>query len=320
MGLFSGGGFLGKVGGAFGLNTSAQDKAIKDATKAQTSQAERGIAGIESAGAATLGELQPFAQAGLGVLPGVESSATLEGFSGNIEDIFSSGILDSLIAERTKAASSAFGAAGLTRSGGAIQEAAEIPTELAFQIEQLLSGRQGNLLGIGQNASNNLATLRSTDATNIANLRTGAGAAQSSGILGQAQAEQAGLTNIASLFAGSSFAGGGGAGGGGVGGAGAAGAGQGAGLAGLAQMFSSLSDIRLKTNIKPIGNVGGLTLCEWDWIDGVRDLLKTHDVKLLNVGFIAQDVEELYPEFSGEFYGFKTIDYPGLIEALKWSH
>jgi len=58
-------------------------------------------------------------------------------------------------------------------------------------------------------------------------------------------------------------------------------------------------------------------LCEWNWVDGVEDLLKDHEMPLMNVGFIAQDVEEKYPQYSGEFNGFKTVDYIGLIEELE---
>ena len=77
------------------------------------------------------------------------------------------------------------------------------------------------------------------------------------------------------------------------------------------------SDIRLKTNLSPVGQVHDLTLYEWDWIAGMPE-----EMKNLNTGFIAQDVQEKYPEFSGEECGFLTINYEGLLEHLetKWSH
>jgi len=303
MGLFSGGGVLGKVGGALGINSNEQEKAIRRAGKSVERQAQLGIEGLEGALESTLGELQPFATAGLGALPSLEAGATLPGFAGNIDDIFSSGVLDPLVAERMRGAESAFGKAGLTRSGGAIRAAADIPTELAFGIEQLLSGRQGNLVGLGQNAATNLANIRGTSAANIANLRAGVGEAQASSLLGQQQARDAADSNLVRLISG------------GLSGAGSAGAFAGMGKTGA--ILGALSDIRLKTDIKPLGEVGGLVLCEWNWVDGVEDLLKDHEMPLMNVGFIAQDVEEKYPQYSGEFNGFKTVDYIGLIEELE---
>ena len=159
MGLFSGGGFFGKVGQALGINTDAQEKAIARAGGAQVGRIEEGIAGIRGAQEATFGELQPFAEAGRTALPGLVSGATLPGFGQNISDIFSSGALDPLVSERQRAATGQLAQAGLTRSGQAAQTAADIPAELAFQIESLLSGRQQQLAGFGQTAATNLSEL-----------------------------------------------------------------------------------------------------------------------------------------------------------------
>lgn len=199
MGLLSGGGFLGSIGGALGINTSAQEKAIGRAGQASQASIKKGIKGIRGAQRATLAELQPFAQAGLDVLPGVQQSATLEGFGGNLDAILNSGALDPFISQRQRAADASFGRAGLTRSGAAGQAAADIPAELALQFEALLSGRQNSLLNTGLNASSNLASIRQGNAANIANLQVGQGQAQSSTILGQQQAQQAGQSNLLQL-------------------------------------------------------------------------------------------------------------------------
>ena len=217
MGLLSGGGVLGSIGGALGINTDAQQKAIGRAGAASEASIGKGIAEIRGSQAATLAELQPFAQAGLGALPNVQQSATLEGFGGNLDAILNSGVLDQFINERQRAADASFGRAGLTRSGAAGQAAADIPAELALQFEALLSGRQGNLLNTGLNASSNLASIRQGNAANIANLFAGQGQAQASTILGQQQAQQAGSSNLLSLASlGAGFAGAGGFGGGGA--------------------------------------------------------------------------------------------------------
>jgi len=47
----------------------------------------------------------------------------------------------------------------LTRSGTALQEIANVPSGLALQIEQLLSGRLGGLAAQGQQAGQGLAQI-----------------------------------------------------------------------------------------------------------------------------------------------------------------
>jgi hypothetical protein len=302
MGLFSGGGFLGDVGSFLGTNTEQQQASIGQAARVSEKRIREGVEEIRGAGEFSQASLLPFEQAGLGALPSVQQGATLEGFAGNISDILGSGVLDPLVAERQRAATGALSQAGLTRSGQAARTAAEIPAELAFGIEDLLSGRQRDLVGIGQGAAGNLASLRQTDAANIANLLAEAGAAQSAGILGQAQAKAAGQQNTLGLLSGGLSA--------------AGDAGLLAGLGQVGSFLGALSDIRLKTNIRPIHNVGGLMLCEWDWLPGVEELI-ADDMPMMNVGFIAQDVAELYPEYSGDYHGYKTIDYDGLLKELE---
>jgi len=304
MGLFSGGGFLGSVGQAFGINTSAQEKAIGRATKQSIRGIEQGIEAIEGSTEAALTAQQPFFAAGQQGLQDFSGGATLQGFGGNLQDIFSSGALDPLISERQRAAQSALGSAGLTRSGAAATSAANIPAELAFQIEALLSGRQQNLAGIGQQAAGNISNIEQLSGSNIAAARTNQGQVTSSGTLGTAQAKQAGLENIAGLISSS------------LGAAGSAGL---LGTGGGAQFLGALSDMRLKTNIRPLGTVGDLTLCEWDWLPDVEELI-SDDMPLMTCGFIAQEVAEKYPQFSGDYHGFKTIDYDGLIKELTCLH
>jgi len=220
IGLLSGGGLLGDVGGALGINTSKQEAAIgragaadKRARRAGVASIREAIPGIQEAGISAREQFLPFQEAGLGALPALETGATFGGFESNISEILSSGLFDDLISERQTAARGELGQAGLTRSGGGIQELAALPSEtglnLALQIEQLLSGRQRGLVGIGQTAAGDVAGSLTGEAESIANLQrdianiqVGGGPAKSSAILGQAQAEQAGLTNIAKLLTG----------------------------------------------------------------------------------------------------------------------
>jgi len=287
MGLFSGGGFLGEIGSALGINTSAQQAAIGGVGETIFQGFEEGRDIITGGAEAARGELRPFAQAGLGALPGLQAGATLGGFGQNIGDIFQSGALNPLIAQRQRSAESALGRAGLTRSGAAARSAADIPADLAFQLENLLFGRTAELAGLGQGAAGGIANIFGTESTNIANILQAQAEAQGSTVLAQQQAQAAGQQQTGGLLGGL--------------------------LGGI------FSDIRLKTNIKQIGTIHDLILYEWDWKPGVEDLI---DIPLMNTGFIAQEVEKLHPEFVGNSHGLKTINYSGLIKHLEdiWLH
>ncbi|NBV29929.1 hypothetical protein EBS02_13115, partial [bacterium] len=76
-----------------------------------------------------------------------------------------------------------------------------------------------------------------------------------------------------------------------------------------ATVFTSPSDIKLKTNIKPIlsplSKVLQLNGVTFNWIDNNRP----------SVGVIAQDVESIFPELVSQT-GSKTVNYNGLIGLL----
>lgn len=213
MGLFSGGGVLGDIGGALGINTDRQEQALTQSIErtGETALEARGL--LESAEARALPFLEPVAGVVGDVLPQVQRGATIGGFGENIADILSGGALDPLIQERQRAGTSALASAGLSRSNVAAERAAAIPAELAFNIENLLAGRQSNLLQQGTGAGVNLANLFRGGAQDISNIITGQGAAEAEGIIGQEQIRQQRNQNIAGLF-GDFFGGGGGSGGG----------------------------------------------------------------------------------------------------------
>ena len=58
---------------------------------------------------------------------------------------------------------------------------------------------------------------------------------------------------------------------------------------GLKKLFS---DIRLKTNVVKVGEIAGLDLCTWVWMDSEV----THDIAGdAGIGFIADEVEKIHP-------------------------
>lgn len=74
-------------------------------------------------------------------------------------------------------------------------------------------------------------------------------------------------------------------------------------------------DKRLQKNLQKIGKKGPLNLYVWEWNEGAKSINA-----YLNdpVGFIAQEVQEVYPEFVVDDNpdGYLRINYQGLLARL----
>lgn len=253
--------------------------------------------------------VQPFIDAGVGALGDVVGGSGLEGFAEALRKIFSGGALDPLIDERTEATQRQLAAGGLTRSGTALREIANIPTQLGLDIEGLLFGRKQNLANAGVSAGLNLGNIGQSSASNIANLFQDTGRARSSGIITDQQTKAGAFDQIGSIFSTalpiiSNFF---------LGGGSAAGAGA---LTGAA----AFSDPNLKANIEEIGTFEvadpdkNLTLYQWDWIPEAEETIVS---AYPTMGFMADEVEEKYPHHVSHFAGFKTINYLDLLDELE---
>lgn len=219
----------------------------------------------------------PFAEAGALALPEVLQGITPEGLSARLEEILGGDVFETLRGERTRAVEGQLAAGGLTRSGTAIEAAAQIPTDIALGLESLLTGRATDLAfgaqGAGAAASANIANLLTQQGQNIA-----------SGIITDAQARAAGgqnLVNLATTAAG---------------------------------IFFGASDPALKENIEQISHIGDLPLYEWDWIPETKGTIIE---KMPTIGFMAPEVKEKYPHHVGEFGGFMVLNYPALLDELE---
>lgn len=183
----SGGGIADALG--FKLVTDPLEDAFKDIT-GQTAQeelkktAEEQAKGLER----FFDLLQPSIEAGQRQIEPLESAATVEGFGGGIGDILNSGALDPLIAQRQRSADALMAARGLRRSGAAVQEAANIPADLALSIESELNRRRQSLFGAGQTGIQNAGNLQGQIGQIIAG-------GQQAGLA----ARQAGLGNLLQL-------------------------------------------------------------------------------------------------------------------------
>jgi len=140
MGFFSG------LAAAFGFGSNAGEKAA-DAKIRASKKAERRATGF----------LDPFFQAGEQQLGALEEGTTAGGLDARLGRIFDTESFGRLLEERTRAVRGQLSATGQSRSGTALQEIANVPTQLGFDIENLLTQRSGGLAGAGLQAGGALA-------------------------------------------------------------------------------------------------------------------------------------------------------------------
>jgi len=259
-----------------------------DAARAAAEARDREIVELRRQFNVTQQNIQPFVQAGAGQLGALTQGASIGGLDERLREIFSSESFQSLIGERTEAVEGQLSAGGLSRSGTAIQEAANIPTSLGFDIENLLTGRSQTLAGSGQNAAVGLGALGAQTSGRIGASLAGRGQDTASGILADQQAEAQGTQNALNL------------------------------AATVGSIF--FSDPALKENIEKISSIGDLSLYQWDWIPETKDTIIG---KCGTIGFMADEVKEKYPHHVSDYCGFMTIDYPALLDEMEseeWRH
>ncbi|HCC80373.1 MAG TPA: hypothetical protein DEQ25_03335, partial [Methylophaga sp.] len=200
-----------------------------------------------------------------------------------LAQIFSSDIFGSLVDERQRGVQGQLAAGGLTRSGTAMTEAARVPTDIGMMLEQLLSGRQTNLMNTGLSAATGLGQLGQNNSANIGNMLSASGNAISSGIITDAQADAQGKQNMLNT------------------------------AATIGSMFM-YSDPRLKENVEEVGQAKNLKIYQWDWKPETKGTLVEG---CATIGFMADEVKEKYPQHIHEFGGFMVVDYPALLDELE---
>lgn len=271
-------------------------------TGASQAQTQQGIDSIRELLGQTRGDLTPFIQAGQGAIPGLQELFTPGRLDRDLGEIFGLDAFQNLRDERTRAAQGQLAAGGLTRSGRALTDISNIPTELGFNIENLLTSR--NLQNL-----NTLFQGGRQSATDLGGFTTSAG-----GQIGSLFGAQAGFENQAQIEAQQREAdffneliGGG------------------AQIA--AASFSS--DPRLKVNIEKIGEIGSLNLYQWDWNDLTKRLLdKIPALRPLfmtdkdgpPIGFMADEVKARFPQYVSECCGWMVVNYDLLLGELEASN
>jgi hypothetical protein len=79
--------------------------------------------------------------------------------------------------------------------------------------------------------------------------------------------------------------------------------------------LGALSDIRLKENIKPVGNAHGVQFYTWDWNEEGKRIANP---KQPTFGVIANEVAISHPKHvSRGTDGYLRVNYTGLIKQLR---
>lgn len=223
--------------------------------------------------------LDPFIQAGVGQLPALAQGTTAGGLEERLKAIFSGESFGALRDERTRAVQGHLAAGGFTRSGEAVERIADVPTDLGFDIEQLLTNRSQFLATGGRAGAGTLGGIGAQTGGDIANLFARSGSQISTGALQDARSRTEANQNIIDTVSGILF-----------------------------------SDPALKQNVEKVSEINDLNVYQWDWIKGAKGTL----IELCpTIGFMADEVEEKYPDFVNDNFGFKTIDLVGLLDELE---
>lgn len=276
---------FGFIGGGAG-----DEGAGENAAQLARSISQEGIDELRGQLERTRGQLDPFVTAGLGQLPEVQRGATVGGLDEILGQIFGTETFGRLAEERTSAIQGQLANTGLSRSGTALREIAAVPTDIGLQIEQLLRGRQAGIAEQGRLTGLNLGQQGLAGASNIANLISGNAATAFQGITSDAQrADERQASRIGAFSD--------------IGGA----------LIGA----GAFSDPRLKENKQKIARFGPLNLYQWDW---TKDAQKTAVGKFPTMGFMADEVEQHYPEYVSEKFGFKFIKMQALLTQLEFEN
>lgn len=278
----------------FGGSNSASRAAEK-----QIEFQEKALAELRKQFGKTEANFAPFLAAGTNAIPTVVDASSTAGLSERLGEIFNTDIFKNLVGERTRSVEGQLASAGLSRSGDALAEIANIPTDIGLALENLLFGRQSGLVKDGQNAAGQLGAFGADNAANVAGILQNQGSAAASGILGDAQAQSAGiqgLLNLGGLIGGASI--------------------EAGGIGSLVSSF--FSDPRLKENLQiksliRLKDGHTLGLYSWDWVETDSKLIKS----AAPYGFLTTEVKKHFPQHVFEFAGFEAIDYEYLLKDIE---
>ncbi len=175
-----------------GLTGEAAAEAQRKIAKMQKAFADKAIAQERAQFDKTYAMQQPFIQAGVEQLRPLARSATPEGYAADLESVMEGDVG----ATRQGFVEGYAPTVGLRRD---VSGVGDLKMREAMGISDILNQRRQSLAGKGLTSSDYTAGIGQDSASNISNLLSSVGSAQSQSILGASQARQQGLTNLANL-------------------------------------------------------------------------------------------------------------------------
>lgn len=217
----------------------------------------------------------PYRQFGETSLNNMMGAGTASGLDQRLNDIMGTDLFNGLKEQRMRDMQGMLGAGGLTRSGAAMEAGADLPTDLAMEIENQLYGRNMAGVGIGAPFALNTGMNASQGVQGMINVQDIIHQLEAAKKSASASKSNSTMDLIGSVAGG---------------------------------LFS---DPELKENVQQVGKFGELNVYQWDWKKEAKlDEYPT-------VGFMADEVEEKYPQHVHEYGGYKTIDYENLIGEIN---
>lgn len=269
------------VGGTQLVGGMMQADAAGDAAGIQAQSAQAGIEEQRRQFDAMRELLKPYTEAGL---PALQQQQALLGLGGAdaeraaIERIEGGAGFQAAVRQGEEALLQRASATGGLRGGNIQAALAQFRPQMLNQAIEQQYGRLGGMTTLGQRSAAGVGAAGMETGSSIANLLGQQGAALAGGELGQAKA-YSGLLNLPAQVLGAQF-----------------GAGGKLGMG----FGSAFSDIRLKKNIKKIGTRNdGLGVYEFDYVWGGGR----------QVGLMAQEVQQVYPDAVSERGGYLMVDY-----------
>ena len=177
---------LGSIGQSFGLTGS---NAGGDAAQLQALFNAQAINELKRQFDVTQENLAPFQQVGTTAAPQFSEATTIQGLDRRIGEILDTDSFGSLLDARRREVENRDAATGQLRSGLGTQNAANLPTQLAFGIEGDLTSRLFDALRTGLGAATTTGQLGAQTSGSIASLLQDSGRAGVGGIITDAQSE-----------------------------------------------------------------------------------------------------------------------------------
>jgi hypothetical protein len=146
-----------------------------------------------------LGLMQPFRQAGLGGLQGLQDLTTPQGRNQFLSDYYNSAEFDTLNNQALSNQLAAGEATGGLGGSSMQNQLGRIAPNLGLGALQTQLGQYQNLANMGMNASTGSAGAMQNTAGSLSDLYLQRGAAQAGGILAAGQAQQAGMQGLGQL-------------------------------------------------------------------------------------------------------------------------